>query len=543
LVVWLSAGLGFEIKAQSVSNATKFIDLSLNGYLHQVLEHNETIQAQMLDAEVNRHKARGELGVFEPQLEASISREANKRTNDVQQQAAEEGQSFFTERNTLYDGGVETLIPTGGKIRLGANMSDLLNNVNPDIFASTGTNIHQYQTFVGATFTQPLLKDASFTPTLASYRLAALDSDIAFQQYRRQLMLTVCQAESAYWNLYFAQEQVRFFDESVAVAQEVLNDSQEKLKVGQGAELDVMEAQSALALRNTKRNDAMQNYYDALGHLQMLTGIMPDPNRPASGSPPFHVADDPRTTNSPPTYADGFANAFAANPDYLIQKQKMNQERVRYGVAKNQLLPELDLKAAYGFNGLGATPADAWQVAETENFPSWSIGMEFSVPLGGNIKGRNFFKAAQLNLQESYLTLKGVETQIANGLSIAIQKARAWQQSIGSYQTVVHYNEELLQTEMARLKAGTVEAHKVLEVESDLLDSRQDLASALTQYRCALLQVDLTAGRILQSRALDLTREELRRRTEWELDHNSSFSIEKVPSAPDIFFTEPTGPQ
>ena len=55
---------------------------------------------------------------------------------------------------------------------------------------------------------------------------------------------------------------------------EVLDDSQEKLKAGQGAELDVMEAQSALALRNTKRNDAVQDYYDALGHLQVLAGCV-----------------------------------------------------------------------------------------------------------------------------------------------------------------------------------------------------------------------------------------------------------------------------
>ena len=521
-----------------VSNATEVVELSLNDYLRQVLQRNESIQAQMFEAEVNRRKARGELGIFEPDLAASIMREANKRTNNIQQQASASGQAFFDERNTLYDGGLETLFPTGGKIRLGATMSDLVNNVNPNPLAALENqtnNIYtrQYQTFVGATVTQPLLKNAGFTPTLAAIRLAALDSDIAFQQYRRQLMATIYRAEGAYWDLYFAQEQVRFFDDSVAVAQNVLDDSREKLQAGQGAELDVMEAQSALALRNTKRNDAVQNYYDAVGHLQMLTGRSPLPNRAGASGPTLRAVDAPGETNPPLSYADSFEEAFSLNPDYLIQQEKMNQERVRLGVAKNQLLPELDLKAAYGFNGLGATPADSWNVAASQNFPSWSVGLELTLPLGGNIKGRNFYGAARLGLQEAYLNLKGAQTEIANGLSISIQKAQAWQQSIQSYKTVVHYNEELLKTELERLKAGTVEAHKVLEAEADLLDSRQDLAGALTRHRRALLEVELSDGTILKNRSLDITRDELKRQTEWLLDHSAGILTGNPPPPPD----------
>lgn len=533
LTLLLLCYVAFNAESQSVSNSTTFVGLTLNDYLQKVLHHNETVQAQMLEAEANRRKERGQWGAFEPQFEASITREANKRTNNVEQQAEQSGQGFFSERNTIYDGGIEQLIPTGGKIRLGANLSDLVNNINPYGSVFTSTNAFytkQYQTFVGVTLTQPLLKDAGMTPTFAAIRLAALDSDIAFQQYRQQLMITIYKAESAYWNLYFAQEQVHFFDESVSVAQNVLDDAQQKLKAGQGAQLDVMEAQSALALRNTKRNDAIQNYYDALGHLQILTGTAPNPDRPASGSLQYRAVDSPQTTNSPPTYGETYEEAFSLNPDYLIQKQKMDQDRVRYGVAKNQMLPELDLKAAYGFNGLGTTPENSWELATTERFPSWSVGLELTLPLGGNIKGRNFYSAAKLSLQEAYLNLKGVKTQIANGLSMAIQKARAWRQSIASYKTVVQYNEELLQTQLARLKAGTVEAQKVLDVEADLLESRQDLAGALTQYRRALLQVELSDGAILKNRGLDITRAELRRQTEWMLNHNADFSTDKIPA-------------
>ncbi|HEY4416357.1 MAG TPA: TolC family protein, partial [Verrucomicrobiae bacterium] len=509
----------------SATNDSPVIELKLTDYLQKVLKQNEDIQAQMLETEVGRHKAKSEYGIFEPTLGASIERESNRRTNNVQQQASQNGEAYFAEQNNLLDSSVEQLVPLGGKVRLGYTLSDLNNNINPygNVFTSTNNPfIKQYMTFVGLTFTQPLLKNGGYSATMAGIRLAALDSGIAFQQYRRQLMLTVYQAESAYWNLYFAQEQIRFFDDSVALAQNVLSDSQQKLKAGQGAELDVMEAQSALAIRNTKRNDAIQNYYDAIGHLRMLTSVIPSPSMGGSSRTTIRAADDPRSTNTPPTYADSFNESVVLNPDYLIQKQKMEQEEVRLGVAQNQMLPELNFKTAYGFNGLGNDTSESWDMIAHRMFPSWSVGLEFSMPLGLNIKGRNLYKAAQLSLHEVYLNVTSTQKQIANTLDIAIQKAQAWRQSIASYQTVVNYNQELLKTQVERLKAGTVEGEKVLEVEANLLDSQQDLASALTQYRRALLEVELSSGCILKNRGIDISRDELKRQTEEFLNGSKS---------------------
>src|SRR5580698_7064034 len=73
--------------------------LRLEDYLAQVIKHNDAIQAQLLEAGASQHKARAEYGAFKPQLEASASREANRRTNNVQQQASQNSDLLFDERN------------------------------------------------------------------------------------------------------------------------------------------------------------------------------------------------------------------------------------------------------------------------------------------------------------------------------------------------------------------------------------------------------------------------------------------------------------
>lgn len=220
LALAMAVELGFFTSAAGAdTNDIPVTGIKLNDYLQQVMEHNESVQAQMLETEVARHKNKAEAGIFEPEFQASYTRESNQRTNNVQQQAQQNGEGYFSERNNIYDFGVQDTIPTGGKIRLGYTLSDLANNVNPNASFLTSTNSYwskQYQTFVGVTFTQPILKDGWLTPTLANLRLSAMESDIAFQEYRQQLMVTIFHAENAYWNLFFSQEQVQFFDQSVA---------------------------------------------------------------------------------------------------------------------------------------------------------------------------------------------------------------------------------------------------------------------------------------------------------------------------------------
>src|SRR5206468_3835220 len=101
-------------------------------------------------------------------------------------------------------------------------------------------------------------------------RLAALGSDIAFQDYRRQMMIIVSTAEASYWSLYLAQEQVRFFQESVATAEKILNDNRARVQAGKSSELEVLEAQAGLALRRSKLSEAEEKLYEAINKVLTL---------------------------------------------------------------------------------------------------------------------------------------------------------------------------------------------------------------------------------------------------------------------------------
>ena len=113
----------------------------------------------------------------------------------------------------------------------------------------------------------------------------------------------------------------------------------------------MLEAQSGLALRKTKQNEARQTFYDALGRIQILQGASPTENGAT-----IRAVDAPPAAKSEFSYAESYHRAYLLNPEYLVQCKKVEEERLKLGVARNQVLPELNLKGAYGFNGLGLTP-------------------------------------------------------------------------------------------------------------------------------------------------------------------------------------------
>jgi outer membrane protein TolC len=508
----------FRAPIQAQSTTTNgVIDLTLDNLLTQVLEHNESIQSKLLEMEVSRRRASAEYGIFEPELFGSAEHVVNNRENTAEQESSQLSQQY-SERNNVYQGGIEGLGPSGLRVRLGYSLRDLNNSLQGEpilFFGPRGGTNGEFQSFFGINLTQPLLKNRGHGATLAGIRIAALGSDIAYHEYRRQLMITLGTAEAHYWNLFLAQEQVRYFRDSVSTAEKILHDNRQRFEAGRSSELEVLEAEAGVALRKARLSDAEQKLYEAAARvLSLYSQTVLTTNRL------IRAADQPQLQTAKLDFYEAWRTANEMNPDYQVQRFKVMQEGSRLGYARNQRWPELNLKGSYGLNGLGESPGDSWQDIEQRGFPSWTIGVELRVPLGGGIKTANELAAARMRVRAAELGLREVETQIANALDTAMHKIRSAQAGVQGYQTLVAFNQNLLDSALARLEVGRMESRKVLEIEADLLESRTSLAEALVQFQRARLEFELVQGATLRKRNLEFTQNELSKRTDALLREN-----------------------
>jgi outer membrane protein TolC len=493
--------------AQAPSRQVLTNTMTLKETVRRVLEHNENVQMRALDVEISRRTLNAERGIYEPQVVSSVETLSNKRLNTVQQRSSLLGAREFNERNNIYNGGLEFLAPTGAKINTGVTLRDLNNNLQQSAFG--GPNIDsEYEVFMGTSITQPLLKNFGRLATEVRIRLAAIASDLAFQEYRRQLMLTVAKAESSYWDLYLTQEQERLSQESVAVASAILSDNQNRVQLGRAAELEVLQAQAGVSLRQARFNDAK------LKRLQsntLLTTLFSESG--AQTSTFLQATEEPVMRDPALTAGENYELAFSLNPDYLSRRKQAQQENLRLAYAKNQRLPQLDLRASYGLNGLDTSPSGAWDVISHGGYPTWSVGFQMRLPITGGVKERNELEAAKLGKQKALIGLKEIEVQIFNALEATLYKVRSQRENVENYQGVVDFHERLLTSYRERLDLGRLDTRTVLETEEKVFEAKLAVVDSLVQYQKALLELELVSGALLQTRGLDMTKAELHVRT------------------------------
>jgi len=469
--------------------------LSLEECRRLALSNNLMLRAQREALAAAGFLKAAELGAFEPEFVGSSSQEHNKRENTIEQTISQ-GTSLFEEDNKLFSAGLEGLVPTGARYRIGWSERDITNNLR---LRPTDPFRNEFQAFLGVTVTQPLLKDFGLSATMARARLAREDEKIARQDFRRQMMLVVGAVETAYWDLYVAQERRRLRLESMGAADKLLGENKERVREGKMAEIELIEAQAGLAQRRSYASEAAQRQFDAIARLKTLVA------EPVNATNWLIRAADPLPTPTPMgALDDALSSAMSLHPEYLARLHKAEQENVRVAYARNQRWPQVDLKASYGRNGLGTGLNNAWGDIEHRDFDSWSVGVEVRVPILLGVRRRNELKASQSKRREALLNLKAAEIEIANNLQGARRKVESLLEVAANYEEVATAGQRLLENERTRLGEGKSDSRRLLEIENQYADAAIAALESRGEYEKARIEFELSSGRLLQARGVDL---------------------------------------
>lgn len=457
--------------------------LSLRELLVRVAEKNDEIQAQKLEWLANRRLLNSARGIYEPTLKASLSREGNHLENTIKEKLNQRYASEYREINNLGNLSVEGLTPLGGTYRVGYNMKKLQNNLWLTTESTSSYNIPEYVSFLGVNLTQPLLKGAGPGVTNANIRIAGANEAIAFESYRRSMVETLAKAVQLYWQCYGAQEKLKMRKRSMEIASDMLQMNNKRYIAGKIDYTAVMDAESGLRLRQALVAAAEQTELTARNNLLTLTG------ESGSGTKAMavRVTDAPESQPFRIDMAQSLSTAYKSYPQYLSAQKSVERESARSSYADNQRLPQLDVKGSYGLNGLDATFGDSWNKAVTNDYISWSVGVELSVPLLGDIRSRNESGAARLRNLQAQKRLDIEKVDLANQMEIVTGLVGRVYSQVQNYEKIVALNESLWKAEEMRFKMGKSDVRMLLGREEDLLKARESLLDSRLAYQYALV--------------------------------------------------------
>ncbi|HZM17289.1 MAG TPA: TolC family protein [Candidatus Krumholzibacteria bacterium] len=356
--------------------------------------------------------------------------------------------------------------------------------------------------------TQPLLK--GFGPSArAELSAAERDLEAAQSQYESTVLAVRSTVEQFYWDLYAAERDVAVERLIRDRGARLLEDTRVRARSGLVGPDDVANAQVFLAQEEQAVLDREERLGAVSDRLATLMGRRPEPGmsrfRPTQG-PPLAFAEAP---------VDSVVQlALSHNHDLQVVERRIESVRALERGARWDALPDLQLVGSLGGNGLAGTPhpvvfpgsvdtlsatvrgdaGEAWSQVFSRDFPTWTLGLRLSVPLGlREGRGERDRLRAEAERAENQLTAvrRGLEEDVRNRhreLSNAPRRVQA-------ARTGVEAAIEQTRIGILEYESGRTTAFELVRLAADVATAQQRYSEALVRAAKAAAELRLlTAG-------------------------------------------------
>jgi outer membrane protein TolC len=358
---------------------------------------------------------------------------------------------------------------------------------------------------VTLSYTQPLLLGAGFQVNTAPIVIARLNTEQSFFQYKDSVQELVRSVIDAYWNLVLARLIVWTREIQVQQFREAYELESARLKSGLKGDLGTV-AQARVSYNQFQANliAAKADVLTREGTLRNLLFLPPDDDRrivPVSAPTSQQFQHD----------WDAMVRlAEQRRPDIIELKLITEADQVRLIQAQNQALPQLNVAALYRWNGLSGEMPNGQEISTRPGqFTDWSVGVNFSVPLG--------LRQGRALVRDQRLMIARDQANLAQGIHAAIHQLAATTRDLDSaYAQYLAFKETRaaadvnVRAQNERFRAGQTIYLNVLQALTDWGTAVSSEAQQLTLYNVALAGLERQTGTILETHGLVFFEERFR---------------------------------
>ena len=472
------------------------VPVTLDGCLRRALANNLTIQVARYGPPIARTNTRQAEAIFDP------SWFLNNALGRVKQEAGNffAGAAVSITRQWDFATGIQGLLPTGGTWQLSQDWTWLRTN---NFFVTPNP---QYDGDLILSATQPLLRGGGIEYTRSPIVLARLDERISAQEFRGRLMAIVLDVERTYWELVVAETQVQALNEALTAAQENLRIARRRFEEGKDKRVIVSLAESAVT---TRQADLVAARLRLAQTSDRLKRFMNDRELPLTEPAILSATELPIAEPIPvllPMFHQSIAAAMVNRPELQEAEARLQQAGVRERMAWNQRLPQLDIAASYGFNGLATKLDRAIDKEFATQWFDWSVRVDFSVPLGNRAR-QAAYEQSQLVQDQSLRAREDVRQQVLLDVSEAVRNLAAAEEAVRARRAARMAAEQVVSDGQAFVSAGAALLKDLLDAQRDLADAKVREMEAMAAYMFSLANLERAKGTLLEYNDIRLVEE------------------------------------
>lgn len=386
---------------------------------------------------------------------------------------------LFDQRTSSVTVDAVTNLITGGNIDL--NYSPTRTSVNPEVAQGFLYN-PAFTSALALTLTQPLLRNAGIDITKTFIKVAQNNAEVEQHVFRDRVLTVIATVEQTYWELVFANENLKVAQAALKAAEELLATNRAKAKAGVMSIVDVLQAEAAVASRVEQVLVAEKGIRDQEDQLRRLLNPGEEELRQDVRLTP---TDQPVTVLEPLSLQEAIDTAIEQRPEIVQAKKNVESGELNKQFAKNQLLPTLSFQGTMGLAGLGGDYKQSGQRNFSGDFYNYGAGLVLSYPLG-NRSAISTYNKRDLESKNAEAALVSVRQQIIVGIREAVRRVQTDFKRIETTRSARIMAEKQLQAELERLKVGLSTTRFVLDFQRDLATAQGNELRATVDYNKSL---------------------------------------------------------
>jgi outer membrane protein len=506
------------------------VRMTLDEAVALALDRNLDIAVQRLNPEISDIAVASALTVYHPVANATLNSQSTVTpANSSIQGSSVAGQPIVAGLDT-YNGGLAQSIPWGG----GSASLSLVNTRNTTNSQNILYNPY-YNTNWSAVYTQPLLRNFRTDSNRRTIQVSKLNRDISDVQLRATITNTVSNVRNAYWDYVFAVQSVDVAQQSVDLANRLVQDNQTRVEVGTMAPIDVITAQSQAAT-------AKQNLVAAQSTMRTaelaLKRLIVNGTQDANWNAQIDPTDRPDFAPLAIDIEAAVRRALSERTDLQIVKKDVQMNDVTLKYLQDQLKPQADLVGTYGVFGLGGYqltyPEGSTGVNRVPNGsipggyldalgtmfgrgcpssntaanpftcnPRWTVQLNLSYPLGLSSQQASVARA-RVQLNQVQAQTRQVELQIATDVTNAAVTAQSNAERVQAAQAARELAQKTLEAEQSKFEVGMSTNYNVILTQRDLATAQTNELQAILNYRKSLVELERLQQTTLQSQSITL---------------------------------------
>lgn len=417
---------------------------------------------------------------------------------------------LLNSRNTTQQSAISKRFATGGVATLRQQVTytkNLSGNIVQRAFESDYTAVMEAQV------QHPLMRNRGTYINRIPILLASMNEDISIATFEAQIRNLVRDVEVAYWDLYLTYRAVS----TATIARDSAQATAEFTKLNMDAGTGTIQelSQSVGQYWNLQRRltaalngsnlpgDDRFGVYGRERALRELLGLAPTDGRL------IRPIDEPTQARVEFEWAESVAQMLYLSPELRTQKYAIKQGELELALAKNQILPDVNLSLLYRQVGLGdtlgppngqdsfpATGSSALAGLTSGNFQEGVVRLEFSMPVGLRRELARI-RQTQLTLKQRQDFLRDAERLAVSQLSDAIGKTASHFAQLQDAANEWQAAEQEVDARLLEYQKGLSPVNVVLQSQQRRAEAQISYYRALVEYNKSINFVDYLRGTLL----------------------------------------------